>query len=69
MNDKQTKAYSVKETAQMLGVTPVTVYNWLWSGDIRGVKAGPKLWRIPASEIERMTVPFVDHPQDDDGRL
>lgn len=63
MSDKQTKPYTVKETADALGVSALTVYRWLYSGDIRGVKAGPKLWRIPQSEVERMTaLPFDEPP-------
>lgn len=47
--------YTPKEAAALLGVHQITVYRWLNDGSLRGVRLGPKLWRIPRSEIERMT--------------
>lgn len=53
MKDK--RLYKVNEAAELLGVSPLTVYRWLNDGTLRGVRLGHKLWRVPASEIERMT--------------
>lgn len=55
MNDISPIYYKVREAADLLGVSPLTVYRWLRDGTLRGVRIGPKLMRIPRSEIERMT--------------
>lgn len=52
--------YTPKEVAALLGFNPITVYRWLNSGILRGIRVGPKRWRIPASEIERILQ--VEHP-------
>lgn len=54
MNDTNQTYYKVREAAYLLGVSPLTVYRWLRDGTLRGVRIGPKLLRIPRSEIERM---------------
>lgn len=42
--------YTVGEVAQMLGVTPYTVREWLKNGTLDGVKMG-RLWRVPISAV------------------
>lgn len=42
---KDTKLYSVNEVAEFLGVTTRSVYNYLLSGQLKGVKMG-KFWKI-----------------------
>lgn len=54
MNNTNPTYYKVREAAALLGVSPLTVYRWLRDGTLRGVRIGPKLLRIPRSEIERM---------------
>lgn len=44
--------YTPKEVAALLGLNPITVYRWLNSGILRGIRVGPKRWRIPRSEID-----------------
>lgn len=45
------KLYTPDEVAEYLGVAPVTVYRWLWSGKIKGIKLGMQ-WRIPQVAID-----------------
>lgn len=47
------KLYSVDETAEILGIHPMTVRKWLTAGKIRGVKVG-RLWRIPESSLQEL---------------
>jgi excisionase family DNA binding protein len=42
---------TVKEAAARLRVSDRTVFTWLRSGQLRGLKAGRK-WRIPAAEVQ-----------------
>lgn len=44
---------SVKETANILGVSIHTVYKLIESGEISAVKASPRKTVIKAEEIER----------------
>lgn len=46
--------YTPTEVAQKLKVSPKTVYSWLKSGKIEGVKIG-KLWRIRKEALEEFT--------------
>ena len=43
--------YSISEFADLMGVTPQTVYNKVHSGDISAVKIG-KSWRIPYKNLQ-----------------
>lgn len=38
--------YSIKEYAELYSVTPQTIYNQIYSGNIKAEKVG-KIWRIP----------------------
>lgn len=42
--------YTIKEYADLLSVTPQTVYNQINSGGINAVKVG-KSWRIPYKNL------------------
>ena len=44
---------SVKETADLFGVTKRTVFRWIKSGKMKSVKIGRTV-RIKESEIERV---------------
>jgi excisionase family DNA binding protein len=45
------KYYTPKEVAQELRVTERTVYEWLTSGRLRGMRAGSR-WRIRPEDIQ-----------------
>ena len=44
----------VDPTADMLGVKPKTLRNWMSLGRISFVRVGPRAVRIPLSEINRI---------------
>ena len=44
---------TVSEAAEELGLTIWGVARRLQRGDMRGVKVNPRLWLIPAEEVER----------------
>ena len=50
MTDEK-KVYSVEEIAEMMGVTKITVYSWLKSGKLKGVKIG-KYWKIKDTYLD-----------------
>lgn len=45
--------YSVEETAQIMGVTVRTVYNYIKDGRLRAGKIG-KYWRIQERDLQAM---------------
>jgi len=45
------KLYSVEEAAELLGISPLTLGNWLRAGKITGTKIGRK-WRITDSDLQ-----------------
>jgi excisionase family DNA binding protein len=64
---EQTLVLDVPRAAQQLGVSPLTVRRYLASGKMQGFRLpGGSLWRIPASELERLTslAPADQHPAD-----
>jgi excisionase family DNA binding protein len=44
---------TVTEAAAELGVSGAAINKRLQRGDMRGVKVNPRLWLIPAEEVER----------------
>jgi excisionase family DNA binding protein len=47
--------YSVKEVAQILGLSSDRIYEYLRSGDLHGSRlARNSAWRIPANELQRL---------------
>lgn len=49
---------TVREVAETLKVTDATVREWLRAGKIRGSKlsgTAKDRWRVPLSEVERLT--------------
>jgi excisionase family DNA binding protein len=48
--------YSLKETAEMLGVTPRTMHHYLQKGLIRGRKVR-NMWRFTEAEIREYLEP------------
>jgi len=47
------KYYTPEEVAELLKVSRETVYNWLRSGKLKGVKVF-NFWRISESELNRL---------------
>ncbi len=52
---------TVKEFAEAVGVTILTVKRWLYSGQIEGKKFG-RLWRIDKSELDKV-LPEKKNPE------
>ncbi|MBP1547082.1 MAG: helix-turn-helix domain-containing protein [Oscillospiraceae bacterium] len=44
-----------EETAAYLGISKITVYNYIKSKKILAFKLGNSRWRIPIDEINRIT--------------
>lgn len=53
MRKKKIKFYTVKETAEILRFTPLTIYRWLKKGKIHGIKLGGRQYRINKDEIDQ----------------
>ena len=50
--------YSLKETAQMLGVSYRAIQDWQYAKRIKTVKLGRRVM-VPATELDRITVEGV----------
>ena len=48
------KFYTVSDAAHFLGVARPTMYNYLNSGAIPGVKLNGKTWKVPAEPLKRL---------------
>ncbi len=48
------EAISLQEAARLLSVHEDTLKNWYRRGLIQLVKMGPRLWRVPKSEVSRL---------------
>ena len=42
-----------KQFVALTGYSLSAVYRWIKQGEIKASKVGPKLWRIPKSELLR----------------
>lgn len=47
---------SVQRAAVLLEVHENTIYSWIHSGHLIGIRCGPKVIRIPRTEIARMRI-------------
>ena len=47
------QGYNATDAGRLLGVSEVTILNWLKKGKIKGEKIGLN-WSIPPAEIERL---------------
>jgi excisionase family DNA binding protein len=55
MNEQvRPEAISVQTAAALLDVHENTIYNWIKAGVLVAVRTGPRLVRIPRSEISRL---------------
>lgn len=57
------EAISVQSAAILLDVHENTVYAWIRSGVLTAVRTGPRLLRIPRSEISRLRSHGAIRPQ------
>lgn len=48
------EALSLQEAARLLGVHEDTLKNWARRGVLEMFRCGPRLWRVPKSEIQRL---------------
>lgn len=48
------RPYTPERLAERWECSPQHIYNLLGRGDLHGFKLGGKLWRIAASEVERI---------------
>ncbi|HEY4515855.1 MAG TPA: helix-turn-helix domain-containing protein [Candidatus Paceibacterota bacterium] len=53
--------YSTTETAEILKITRVTVFNWIKSGNLKARRFG-RSYLIPVMEIERVQKPSFVPP-------
>lgn len=54
------EAVSVQKAAEILGVNPMTIRRWIKASYIRASRVGPRLIRIPRSELQRMRAQRID---------
>lgn len=48
-----TKLYKTREIAEILGVSPSTVREWLATGHLKGIKVGQgKYWRVTQEQLD-----------------
>lgn len=60
------EAISIQKSAEVLGVSPMTIHRWIAKGFLKAYRIGPRLVRIPRSEIVRMRK-FRIETQDEPG--
>ncbi|WP_195839382.1 helix-turn-helix domain-containing protein [Mobiluncus porci] len=51
--------YSPKQAAEILGVAPCTIYDWIWRGILPATKKGPKLWMIRKQDLDTFIAPIA----------
>ncbi len=51
--NKRREVFTVEEVAEILRFPKRTVYVWLQTGQIKGMKVG-RHWRVPRSEMEKL---------------
>jgi excisionase family DNA binding protein len=49
---KQEKYYTAKEIADMLGVTPATVRNWIRENRLEAIRPSPRAIRVSETSLE-----------------
>ncbi|MGV8973374.1 MAG: helix-turn-helix domain-containing protein [Rhodoglobus sp.] len=50
---------SIRDASEALHVSTRTIRNWISAGHIGAERVGPRLIRIPASELERIGRPIA----------
>ena len=63
-----TKAfYAPGDVAQLVGVSPSTILNWIHAGRLSAVRLSERTYRIPRRAVLRLVAPgVVDAPRTDD---
>lgn len=51
MEQGKDRLMSTAEAADRLGVSPRTIARWIKAGELRGVRLGRRLFRVPESEV------------------
>lgn len=51
--------HTINEFAELLNVGPSTVRRMIARGDLRAYRYGPRIIRIPATELERIARPVT----------
>lgn len=54
MEQGKDRLMSTAEAADRLGVSPRTIARWIKAGELRGVRLGRRLFRVPESEVLRI---------------
>lgn len=49
---------TVNEAAELMGVVPRTIYNKVWSGELRAYKLGPRSIRIKQEDLWDLLEPI-----------
>lgn len=52
MSDR--RFYTVRELADVLRVSDLTIRRWIHRGELKAIRVGPRNLRISASELERI---------------
>lgn len=60
--DTKPEAISVQRAALLLDVHENTIYNWIRVGYLQAIRLGPRVLRIPRTEIARLRVVGTIHP-------
>ncbi|HKV84602.1 MAG TPA: helix-turn-helix domain-containing protein [Ktedonobacterales bacterium] len=56
-SSKTEELLTVREAAQLLKISPVTITRWLKQGRLRGYHAGPRAIRIKQTDVEALLTP------------
>jgi len=54
MEQGKDRLMSTAEAADRLQVSPRTIARWIKAGELRGVRLGRRLFRVPESEVLRI---------------
>jgi len=54
MDQEKDRLLSTAEAADRLGVSPRTIARWIKSGELRGVRLGKRIFRVPLGEVLRI---------------
>jgi excisionase family DNA binding protein len=46
------KLYAIEEVARMLNVSRQTVYSWIEKGNLKALRLGGTVYKIPEKELE-----------------
>ncbi len=58
-NIKQEERLSIRQSAELLGVSENTIRNYLIRGELHGERIGKRIIRIRKSDLDALFTPFV----------